>query len=226
MMMKSPIKILATKKLTYTQRQDLLDAGLTITDVDFIGTNFKDVSLKDIKGNLIFTSQNGFKSFLENKDSKALKNRKVFCVGRKTSEIIAKEGFKVVASADYAEQLSKIIIDKHSKEDFTFLSGNLRRDVLPNTLTAAGVKFTEIEVYETVHVPHKVNPDVNAILFFSPSGVESFLKKNTVGTATCFCIGATNAASLKGMTEDIVVAGKPSVESVISKCISHYSDKN
>lgn len=222
--MERSARILATKKLQPNQRQYLLNAGLSVTEADFIGIRYKQFETEKIKGNLIFTSQNGFKAFLENKESDVFKDRNVFCVGQKTHDIILSKGYNVIAFSDYAEELAATIIQDFANENFTFLSGSMRRDTLPEALKEANVSYNEIEVYETVLTPHKITSATDGLLFFSPSGVTSYLKENSITNQACFCIGTTTAEALQNVTENIIVANKPSVENVIIQCINYYKD--
>ncbi len=221
--MESSIRILSTKKLAGNHKQYLLNAGFGVLEADFINTVGTSFEIKELPQNMIFTSQNAVKSFLETQDVPTGVN-KAFCVGSKTKELLIEKGFNVVAFADYAEDLAEIIIKNHPAEEFIFFSGSMRRDTLPDALERAGVKFTETKVYKTVLTPHKIDVAVSGILFFSPSGVESFLKKNDIKNAVCFCIGATTAKALKGITENIVIANRPSVENVIIQCINYYKN--
>ena len=113
----------------------------------------------------------------------------------------------------------------YRNESYTFFSGNLRRETLPQALKEADVKFNEIKVYETSLTPQKIKTAVDAILFFSPSGVESYLKENTIKKETCFCIGETTAEALHKITKNIIIADQPTVEDVIEDVILEYSNK-
>ncbi len=216
------MRILSTKKLQPNQKQYLLNAGLSVLDADFIATQSKTFELEEAEKNLIFTSSNAVASFMQNKKSSGLKSNRVFCVGLKTKELLLQNSFHVEVCTDYAEELAKVIVSGYKEEAFTFFSGNLRMDTIPKALKNAEVKLHEIEVYETILTPHKVNAGINGILFFSPSGVESFLKGNDINQSVCFCIGTTTAKALKGITDNIVVANQPSVENVIIQCINYY----
>ena len=79
----------------------------------------------------------------------------------------------------YAADLAEIISLIYGKESYTFFSGNLRRDVLPNTLKENGITCNEIEVYETNITSKKIKEKLDGILIFSPSAVESSFKLNT-----------------------------------------------
>jgi uroporphyrinogen-III synthase len=217
------VRVLSTKKLAVNQKQFLLNAGFSVLEADFIDIRFKTFLTNGINQNLIFTSQNAFKSFLANGESAKFKSRPVFCVGSKTKEIIEKQGYTVTACADYATGLAEMIVTKHGEEKFTFFTGNLRREVLPQALAKAGITFNEVEVYETVLSPHRVSAPLDGILFFSPSGVESYLKENSIGAATCFCIGTTTAEALRGITDNIVVANKQTIDNTIVQCVGYYT---
>ena len=216
------VRVLSTKKLQPNQKLYLLNAGLAVLEADFISIHYKPFTIQNTAPNLIFTSQNAFKSFLLNEDAGKFKDSTIFCVGSKTKAVIENNGYKVLASADTAEDLAAIIINCYKRENFTFFSGSMRRDTLPDALANANIQLNEIEVYETVMSPHTITVKLDGILFFSPSAVESYLSANAITTETCFCIGATTAAALNGITNNVVVSNKPSVENVIVQVRGHY----
>lgn len=213
-------RIISTKKLQPAHRQFLLNANIALVEADFITITAIQPELKNINDNLIFTSQNAVNSILENQMGE-LKGKNCFCVGTKTKGLLEKYGFHVSASAEYAEQLGKIIIENHEKESFTFFSGNLRLDTLPGILKTGAVEFNEIEVYKTVLSPKKIGAKADGILFFSPSAVESFLIDNKITNEACFCIGQTTAKALND--KNVIIANRPTVENVIIQCINHYN---
>ncbi|MDR7369872.1 uroporphyrinogen-III synthase [Flavobacterium aquidurense] len=220
--MAKSIQILSTKKLTSEQKQALTDANFDVIDADFIQTQNKSFELKDLNENLIFTSQNAVHSILSHTKAEELKSKNVFCVGLKTKILLSENGFNVVAYTGYASDLAEIITLIYRSESFTFFSGNLRRETLPKALKDADVKFNEIQVYDTSLTPQKIKTAVDAILFFSPSGVESYLKDNTIKKETCFCIGETTADALHKITKNIIIADQPTVEDVIEDVIEEY----
>jgi len=220
--MQESIRILSTKKLLPNQKQFLLNANFAVIEADFIEIKNKEFQINKNSSNLLFTSQNAVKSFLENEKANDFRDNKIFCVGLKTKALLEKNGFKVIASKEYASELAEIIVNDFFKENFTFFSGNLRRETLPEAFKKANIPFVEIEVYETILAPKKINSEVNGILFFSPSGVESYLKENKIGDKKCFCIGKTTAEALKEITENIIIAKQQTVENVIIQTINYY----
>ena len=220
--MQNPINILSTKILLSHQKQVLLDAGFSVTEANFIKTENSDFDLKEINENLIFTSQNAAQSVLLHPKCEELKTKNVFCVGIKTKALLEENGFNVDVYVDYASDLAEIITLIYSKDSFTFFSGNLRKETLPQALKVAKVNFNEIQVYETTLTPQKIKTPVAGILFFSPSAVESYLKENKIKNEICFCIGETTVSSLEKITRNIIVADQPSVENVIEDVIEEY----
>ncbi len=222
--METQISILSTKTLSDEQRQVFIDANIDLLEQDFIEIENNNFELNNINQNLIFSSQNAVLSLIKQSNWEQIKTKNVFCVGIKTKELLEQNSFKVDVYMDYASELAEIITLIYNKESFTFFSGNLRKETLPQALKNAKIKFNEIEVYQTKLAPFKISKEekFDGILFFSPSGVESYLKDNKIKTETCFCIGETTASSLEKITKNIIIAEIPTIEDVIESCIENY----
>lgn len=226
-MSKQEIRILSTKELLINQKQFLLNADFFVVEADFIQTKTIDFDLKTVNDVLIFTSQNAVKAVLEHKEASQLKTKTVFCVGLKTKGLLEENGFKVEAYAGYAEDLGQIIALVYSDNQYTFFTGNLRRDTLPHILTEAGIVFNEIQVYETVLTPQKIESNADGILFFSPSAVESYMKNNRINKEIAFCIGETTASTAADFGyKNIVTANQPTVENTIIQAINYFGSKH
>lgn len=221
--MTQTISILSTKTLSDEQRQAFIDAKIDLLEQDFIEIENSNFELKNINDNLIFTSQNAVQSVLDSAFANELKTKNVFCVGLKTRTLLEENGFSVTAFTGYAEDLAEIITLVYNSESYTFFSGNLRKDTLPNILKETKIKWNEIRVYDTHLKPYKVKEKVDAILFFSPSGIESYLKDNKIKDEICVCIGNTTADTLTELkVKNITIADSPTIESVIKNCILEF----
>lgn len=221
--MSQPIRILSTKILLPYQKQALVEAHIDVIETNFIETTATDFSLETVNEHLIFTSQNAVANFLKHPLATKFKNNKVFCVGLKTKIMLSEAGFDVVAYTGYAEDLAEIIALIYANASYTFFSGNLRRNTLPEALQNAGITFNEIQVYTTTLSPKSIQEKVNGIMFFSPSAVTSFLKENKIKNELCFCIGKTTAEALeKHKIKNYIVASEPSIEEVIEEVILEY----
>ena len=222
--MEKQTSILSTKTLSVDQRKAFINAEIDLLEQDFIEIENLDFELKNINQNLIFSSQNAVLSLMEQLTWEILKTKTVFCVGIKTMELLEQNGFKVDVYLDYASELAEIITLIYSTETFTFFSGNLRKETLPKALKNAGIQFNEIEVYQTRLAPFKISKEekFDGILFFSPSGVESFLSDNKIKSEICFCIGDTTAAALQNISKNIILAPSPTIDDVIESCLEKY----
>ena len=215
------ITLLSTKSLTESQRQQLAEAGLSVVEQEFIRVQLLPVPAIKWQHNLLFTSQQAVKSVVAQKSIPHPENHTVFCVGEKTRSALEDSGFSVSASFDTAEALGSYLIDAEWN-DFDFFCGDRRLDALPQRLQEAGIAFCERVVYSTQNYSVKIETPIQGILFFSPSGVESFLEKNTLDGLPCFCIGSTTAQALAGLTQLVFIAPTPSIEATITICLDYF----
>ncbi|MCM4155079.1 uroporphyrinogen-III synthase [Gramella sp. AN32] len=215
-------RVLSTKKLAKNQKELLLNSGIGLVEYDAIRIEFEnfEINTSHIK-NAIFSSKNAVKAV----ENKPLEIENCFCVGTKTSALLKSKGYKILEVAENASDLGKLIADAYSEENFTFFCGNIRRVELPELLKKNKVKFEEIQVYKTILNYQKIDGGFNGILFFSPSGVESFRELNNWKT-TAFCIGKTTAAETEKYNFKTVVSNSASVESVIAKTVKTLKKLN
>lgn len=127
------------------------------------------------------------------------------------------------ATAANAAELAKKIIDQKLKE-VVFFCGNLRRPELPRMLAEAGIKVHEVEVYETFGTPRPIAQDYEAVLFFSPSAVDSFFLSNKLDpSVVCFTLGTTTAKALSGYTKNkVVISTGTSQEEMMDTVYSYF----
>ncbi|MBT8295462.1 MAG: uroporphyrinogen-III synthase [Gramella sp.] len=213
--------VLSTKKLTLNQKELLLNSGIGLVEYNAITIKFIDFNLKNSGiENAVFTSKNALKAL----DGIDLKIDSCYCVGDKTAAHATEMGLRIFEKADNAEALALKILRDHSQKEFYFFSGNKRRDELPVLLEKNNIKVKELKVYNTNLNLKEFKSEFDGIMFFSPSGVESYTSKNLLKT-TAFCIGETTASEVKKYTDNIIVATKPSVENVIAKVVSNLKNK-
>ena len=133
-------------------------------------------------------------------------------------------GTRILGMAANAKSLA-LQIAKQDEEQVVFFCGNLRRQELPEILKMENISLQEIQVYETVSTPVRVTENYDGIMFFSPSGVNSFLEQNNLPShAVCFAIGETTANALREITKgQIRTAPQPTQESIINLVTAYYS---
>lgn len=218
--MEEKIGILSTKKLASNQKQYLLNAGFLVIDEDFITTKAISFEIQSLNDILIFTSQNAVQNVLQHKNE--LIDKPAICVGEKTKQLLENNGFNVLNSLADANQLIQVFEKEYIGTSVTFFCGKSRLNTIPDFLSKKNIQHEIIEVYETIETPIKIRTKMNGLLFFSPSGVSSFTKENTITNEMCFCIGTTTAKAVEKYSKNIIVANQPSVENVIIQCINYY----
>lgn len=186
---------------------------------------------RDRYGGLVATSPRAARALRSVLDDMETVDKKwagvpVYVVGQKTAGEFRALGFDVRgAHTGNAAALASWIADAHEEGPLLFLSGNRRRDTLPEGLTEAGVPFDEQVVYET-----KIRSDVSLpaaasnawLVFFSPSGVEAVRRSEvTTDEYRCAAIGPTTAGILRDMDVRVAaVADTPSPEGVVTAITS------
>lgn len=211
--------VLATTILEPHQKQLLLNAGISLVEYNAIKIEFInfDPGEKRIK-NAIITSKNTARAIIR----KNLVIENCFCVGEKTASFLKKYKYSISEIADYGTALAAIIEKKYPDENFSFFCGDKRREELPSILKKNGIDLEEIQVYKTSLNPREFQQEFDGVLFFSPSGVKSFFRKNKIKNSTAFCIGTTTASEAKKFTDTIIIATKPGMENVIVQVVKKY----
>ena len=212
--------ILSTKRLSASQKQVFLKSGLEIIDYDAIQIQFIDFEAPKIIENAIFSSKNAVISFFSHHNIASCVFEKAFCIGGKTKALLEENGQKVTKMSQSASQLAQYIIKTNQNGSFYFFCGNLRRDEIPLSLNKAKIEYFEVKSYKTELKPMIFDQKWDKILFFSPSGVQSFMAQNNMGSSTAICIGETTASEVKKYTNNIIIADSATVESVIEKAVN------
>ena len=161
------------------------------------------------------------KSVLQHPLAAALKNSIMLCVGERTAQLLEKSGFTVRCFFDYATDLTKYLSanlkDFEKMHRIAFFAGTQRLETLPQFFAKYLPNVEEITAYQTELTPITIHKKVDGILFFSPSGVESYHSCNPAGEEKAFCIGDTTAEAAQRYWKEVVVAEKPTIDSVLAQ---------
>lgn len=218
--MKSEFQILSTKKLTDWQR-GLFNQSLAITDTDFISIEYIQANIKNTPSAVIFTSQNAVVSVLEFNAENLFNYDNIFCVGDKTKSLLETNGFKVTHCEKYGADLANFIVNQQIKE-VTFFCGDIRLDEIPAKLAANNIRVQEVIVYKTLQKNINVTDNFDGVMFFSPSGVKSYIAAKNDVKPKAFCIGTTTALTASEYFKDVLVSDNPTIEDVIHKVNQYY----
>jgi uroporphyrinogen-III synthase len=221
--------ILSTRAIAGTLIEEAAAKGITIDVEPAISTaKLQDETLTEQLARLaekpltaVFTSVNAVTA-IENT------NRwKIFCLGGATRHAAAQRfGENHIAGvADSAAQLAEEMINKKPPGECWFFCGDKRREDLPERLKAAGWQVHEVVVYQTILTPRRIEKHYDAIVFFSPTAVESFFSMNTIGPdVTPYAIGRTTAAAIAAKCPNQVVISEQPDERILIRQILERLD--
>lgn len=216
-----PKTLLSTKKLTDAQRARLSD--FTLLECPLIAVKTRKNPLPNKRWNCaVFSSQNAVKAVFQEQKIPATRFGVVFCVGSKTASLLGRFGIEVAAFFDSSARLADYLIKRNHCQNIAFFCGDLRRDELPDSLRKHHIKLEEIIVYTTQFLPLKSDQNPDAVLFFSPSAVNSYIASSHAFGSDVFCIGDTTAAAAISVFEKVHVSNTPTVEAVIDQARNFF----
>ncbi|TVZ55777.1 hydroxymethylbilane synthase [Lutibacter sp. Hel_I_33_5] len=215
--------VYSTKKLSESQKE-ILDRTIKIEDSDFIKIRFNRISTKVMKTeheNVVITSQNGVEAILNSFTKDEIKFKNIFCVGRRTKKLIENRIGSVTHVAKNGLKLAEYISKETDVKEVSYFCSDVRLDVLPAYLQAKEIVVNEIEAYKNMVSSTKIDAAVNGVLFYSPSGITSYLEENEADKIA-FCIGETTAVEARKHFKNVEVANLPSVDSVLEMVNNHF----
>jgi uroporphyrinogen-III synthase len=232
--MNKEIKIISTKLIKAILKNELLKSGIILSDYNFIETVAVDYPrlphiIKTLPPHYIFTSSKAVELFV----SLVLKHKIVipakaiiYCLQGETRKAVLNAGMNPLLTATSARQLAQMIHKKGLSKQLLFFCADMRRPDLPDYLSANKINVQEVVLYKTLLKPRYITHNYAAVLFFSPSAVQSFFMANKLKSRTvCFCIGSTTAETVKqnAVKNKIFIADKPSQQSLIEKVNNFFS---
>ena len=230
--MENKIQILSTKKISDALISRAAVSNICIDFVSFIETKElitpeteeRILQLSSQKVTVIFTSSNAVNAVCKRLSTKP--SWKIYCIEPATKNSVADffGSTNIYGSDVNADKLADKIIADKPDEALIFFCGDKRRNVLKDKLHQEGIHLEEIIVYKTIETPQPVLKDYDGILFFSPSGVNSFFSKNKMNQSQLFAIGSTTAEAAKIFTRrSVIVSQRPSAESLINSTIAYFN---
>ena len=218
--MSNPL-VLSTKKLRFHQLERLMAAQCDVVDYDALQIEIQPFSIPKKPNYWVFSSQNAVRSFLANPIASAHQNP-VLCVGEKTKLLLEENGQKVIKTAPNMLELVDFIQKTMKTEHFLHICGNRKLADFAVGMQKTGISYTEVTAYHTHLVSRVQTPEPQGLLFYSPSGVESYLQTNSIGASWCFCIGETTATAVRPLTEHLTVSPKPDADLLVAAAATHF----
>ena len=226
--------ILSTRELPAELLLEAKKKGMEIVVQSFIQVQpiFNDTLRQQVQPlfrqslHAVFTSANAVTAVAAYKDPGPVQWQVYSLDGATGRELEISLQVKPEITATHAKILAEKIAAKGTISEVIFFCGNKRREELPSILKQHNIAVREVVVYETTEKPVAVDTAFDAILFFSPSAVNSFFAANTLPAHTvCFAIGPTTAAALEPVTNNrIIISASTSAESMVQAAIFYFNN--
>jgi len=215
--------------------QAFTEAGLSATCQPVLAFSFphqevliERLKAADVHSGLVLTSPRAVGALRRAFDAEgSLKllweDKPVFVVGPKTASEVRGLGLTPQAQAAgdakaLVESIGAVWDEENLRSPLLFLSGNRRRDTLPNGLAHIGIPATEQVVYTTkTRTDIDLDDDTEWLVFFSPSGLESVeASRISVSSYRLAAIGPTTGGALSsaGLTPE-AIAKRPTPSALV-----------
>ena len=221
-------KIVSTKVLTESQ-EAILANKYELDSSNFISIELVPLNKKSITGihkNVIITSQNAVESILNSFNKSDLNFTNIYCVGNKTKQLIERHFGTVKHSENSAEELAKYLSEElPDNEKITFFCGSEKTNEFHKYLNPKNIDIQEILCYNITFTPTELIKNYDAIVFYSPSGVKSYLKLNSAENKTAFCIGNTTYKEASKYFKKSIVAKETTIASTLESVNDYYENE-
>lgn len=222
------MRILSTKSLAADELEFAALQGVEVRCLEVIKTEPLPFQLPRVNScdAVAFTSANALRYFFRNDEvAAALAGKTIFSIEGKTTQHLRVKGFVPQLTAYNGEQLADKVIASATAKAVLHPCSSIRLPVLEQKFAAAGIAYTALPVYHTSLLSGvKAEGGYDAVLFYSPSGVESFLAENKLPqNVVCCCIGNTTAQYLKERcpAAEIIVPEIPITLEMLKHAISY-----
>ena len=151
---------------------------------------------------------------------KELKPKRIFCVGELSAKLLA--GYcEEIVHADNSEALIQKILVNNVTALIHFCS-NIALGTIKEAAHSNNIEYKELISYETVALEPKIDNlnSFDALLFFSPSGVRSFMVNNDLPETIIGAIGSTTANCIDNT--EITVASKSNSNELLKSIRQRY----
>lgn len=217
------MRLLATKILAPEFKERLIQQDFSVIEYPFIKIRPLPFPKNTFQKHIILTSQNATQLLLEQASFRLqLSQYEFFCVGEKSAKMLKVQKATVVEIAPSASALAETICQSYSDYTFSYCCGRKRLSIIETQLEQVKISLHIHELYDTVLTPKQIKTAPDGVLFYSPSAVESYLLKNKMEQAQCFCIGPTTAEKVREHTQNYSVAKAPHNNFIFLDLMQHY----
>jgi uroporphyrinogen-III synthase len=216
---------LSTKPLTSAQQALAQRLGLQLDSLSLLRIELRGEAAEPAWAQpydgWVLSSQNALQA-LADRWPPPDRQRPLAVVGSKTAAATQAQSLRVALQANRASELAPQI-EAAGWQRIAFFCGNQRRDELPDYLRQRRRQVDEYVVYRSHPQPQTIDLTLyQGVLFFSPSGVRTWLQANAwPKDKMALAIGPTTAAAFAEMTgQTAKIATESTVEGLLALAAS------
>ena len=132
----------------------------------------------------------------------------IFCISQKQAENLSDLSSEItISKQNNAKSLAELVTKKCVGKTVVYLKSDKSLNTFQAEIDSENIQLFETEVYRNLPVVQKLNADFDAWLFFSPSGIESFVDYGNIisESAIIFAIGNTTGNRAKQIFSNQVI---------------------
>lgn len=230
--MAKSIEILFTGQAIDMGIEEKLPSNLSLDTIPFIETtlnnDFKTLEkLKNLENQdalVVITSQIAVNWLKKNIES--IPKWRIVCMKGQTQKALINLGWEALieyTDSNSLEIAKKIATNIPRYTTINFVGSNQRLANLPDFLEREGFKVNELIAYTTVGKYQEIEKQYDAIIFLSPSAVNSFFEHYSIGEKVLlFAIGQTTANAISKKTNNKTIVSTGTSQSELFKTIINY----
>ena len=124
----------------------------------------------------------------------------IFCISQKKADVLSELSNDIFISKEKnAKSLAELVNENCKEKAVVYLKGDKSLNTLQTEIDSEKIQLFKTEVYRNLPIAQKLSADFDAYLFFSPSGIESFIEAGNLipASALVFTIGHTSGNRAK-----------------------------
>ena len=228
------MRILSTKHLDSALTDRMRSHGVEIVCLDVLRIEQVEINPADIPSGkydaIAFTSSNAVRYGFTHQELHDLAvSKPVFAISGKTNDALMRHGIISVGLAADSQSLADVILYHNNVRSILHVCGDMSLEVLGDKLKTYNIRYDKLIGYHTALLYPFIHGRFEAVMFYSPSGIDSFMKNNIPDqSATYCCIGETTTKYLRSSYSslEIITANEPAPDSMINKIIEHKKAKH
>lgn len=158
-------------------------------------------------------------------------NDRIFCWSEKQADILRDLNLPVFATSYYSsiQEKADFVIAQNEGDSVLFLHGDKLHSEFSSAFSGYPIQYTEIEVYKNTPIEKFVSGIFDAYLFFSPSGIDSFMASGNVPNPNSTILANENSTAREAwrvFTNKVYLSPEQEELSFVQYSVARWMNEN